>query len=101
MARRGFLAVAASLVFPALLAAAPPSPADLVLRGAAVYTVDGSRSWAQAVAVSGGRIVFVGPDSAIDGWIGPSTRVLDLAGRMVLPAFHDAHVHPVSGGVET
>ena len=81
-------------------AAPRPEPAELVLRGAAVYTVDGARSWAEAVAVSKGRIVFVGADSAAQGWIGPSTKVMDLSGQMVLPAFHDAHVHPVSGGVE-
>lgn len=84
-----------------LLAPPPaPTPADLVLRNTAVYTVDGARSWAEAVAVSKGRIVFVGADSAVAAWIGPSTKVLDLSGKMVLPAFHDAHVHPVSGGVE-
>src|SRR5262245_4079598 len=77
-----------------------PSPAELVLRGAAVYTVDGARSWAEAVAVSKGRIVFVGADKDAAPWTGPSTKVLDLSGKMVLPAFHDAHVHPVSGGVE-
>ena len=78
----------------------PPAPADLVLRGAAVYIVDGARSWAEAVAVSKGRIVFVGADSAVAAWIGPSTKVLTLSGKMLLPAFHDAHVHPVSGGME-
>jgi predicted amidohydrolase YtcJ len=84
----------------ALPAAPPPEPADMVLRGAAVYTVDGARSWAEAVAVSKGRILFVGTNEAVQGWIGPSTKVMDLAGKMVLPAFHDSHVHPVSGGVE-
>ncbi len=95
------------LVFGSLFAAltvsaalAQNKPAELVLRGAAVYTVDGARSWAQAVAVSGGRIVFVGSDSAARAWVGPSTKVVELQGKMVLPAFHDAHVHPVSGGVE-
>lgn len=77
-----------------------PSPADLVFTGAAVYTVDGARSWAEAVAVSSGRIVFVGTDAAAKPWIGPKTRVVALGGKMLLPAFHDAHVHPVSGGVE-
>ena len=77
-----------------------PRPAELVLRGGAVYTVDDARSWAQAVAVSGGKIVFVGTDSGAKAWIGPNTRVVELPGKMVLPAFHDAHVHPVSGGVE-
>jgi predicted amidohydrolase YtcJ len=100
LTRRLLLAFAAGLGFTALAEARPPAPADLVLRGAAVYTVDGARSWAEAVAVSKGRIVFVGADSAAQGWIGPSTNVVDLSGKMVLPAFHDAHVHPVSGGVE-
>lgn len=65
-----------------------------------MYTVDGARSWAQAVAVAGGRIVFVGPDSAAGAWIGPRTTRVDLAGKMLLPAFHDSHVHPVSSGVD-
>jgi len=84
-----------------LAAASPaPSPADLVIRSGAVYTVDDARSWTQAVAVSGGKIVFVGSDAGAKAWIGPKTRILDASGKMVLPAFHDAHVHPVSGGVE-
>jgi len=80
--------------------AAQPPPADLVLRGAAVYTMDAARSWAQAVAVRGGKIVFVGSDAAARGWIGPDTEVLALDGKLVLPGFQDAHVHPISGGVE-
>ena len=94
-------AIGAVLLGVLALAAAPASPpADLVLTGGAVYTVDGARSWAEAVAVSGGRIVYVGPAGRAKPWIGPRTKVLDLGGKMVLPAFHDAHVHPVSGGVE-
>ena len=84
----------------ALAAPAAPAPADLVFTGGGVYTVDGARSWAQAVAVAGGRIVYVGPDSGATPWIGPGTRRVDLAGKMLLPAFHDSHVHPVSSGVD-
>ena len=83
-----------------VLAAAAPPPADLVLSGAAVYTMDAARSWAEAVAVRDGRIVFVGQAAEAKPWTGPRTRVLELQGRMVLPGFHDAHIHPVSGGVE-
>jgi predicted amidohydrolase YtcJ len=75
-------------------------PADLVLTGAPVYTMDAARSWAGAVAIRAGRIVFVGTEAGGRSWIGPKTRVLNLAGRMVLPSFQDAHVHPVSGGIE-
>ena len=77
-----------------------PVPADLVLRGGPVYTMDAARSWARAVAVANGRIVFVGSEAAAAPWIGPRTRVVDLAGRMVLPGFQDAHIHPISGGIE-
>lgn len=75
-------------------------PADLVLRGGQVYTVDAARSWAQAVAIDGGRIVYVGSDSGASARIGPETFTIELAGRMVLPGFHDSHVHPVTSGVE-
>jgi predicted amidohydrolase YtcJ len=87
----------------ALAAAAPrpaPSPAELVFHGGAVYTVDAARSWAEAVAVAGGRIVFVGTDAAARAFTGPKTRVVDLSGKMLLPAFHDSHVHPVTSGIE-
>jgi predicted amidohydrolase YtcJ len=75
-------------------------PVDLVLRGGAVYTVDSARSWASAVAVRGGRIVYVGGDTVPADLVGPGTEVVELAGAMVLPGFQDAHVHPISAGVE-
>ncbi|HEY7573872.1 MAG TPA: amidohydrolase family protein, partial [Thermoanaerobaculia bacterium] len=90
------LAAAAALAGPARA----EQPADLILRNGAVYTLDASRSWAEAVAVRGGRIVYVGTSEGAGKLAGPSTRVVDLSGKMVLPAFHDAHVHPVSGGME-
>ena len=78
----------------------PGGPADVVFRGSAAYTVDPARSWAQAVAVNGGRIVAVGTDDSVSDLIGPKTEVHDLRGRMLLPGFQDAHVHPPSGGLE-
>jgi predicted amidohydrolase YtcJ len=75
-------------------------PADLVFRNGAVYTVDAVRSWASAVAVRGGRIIYVGADSLPAGLIGSKTEVMDLGGKMLLPGFQDAHVHPVDSGVE-
>jgi len=79
---------------------AADTAADLVLRNAVVYTVDTLNPRAQAVAVRDGRIIYVGSDSGLASVVGPRTEVLDLAGRMVLPGFHDTHVHPVSGGIE-
>ncbi len=62
--------------------------------------MDASRSWAESVAVRGGRIVYVGTAAGAEAFRSPSTRVVNLEGKMVLPGFHDAHVHPVSGGME-
>jgi predicted amidohydrolase YtcJ len=75
-------------------------PADLVLRGGAVYRVDAARSWAQAVAVRGGVIAAVGTDEQMAGLTGRSTEVIDLRGRMLLPGFVDAHVHASGAGLE-
>jgi predicted amidohydrolase YtcJ len=74
-------------------------PADLVLTGGRIATMDAARSWVSALAVRGGRIVAVGPDSVARPHIGPSTRVIELRGRTVTPGFQDAHVHPVHGGL--
>jgi predicted amidohydrolase YtcJ len=78
----------------------PDGPADVVFRGGAVYAVDPARTWAEAIAVKGGRIVSVGTDESVADLIGPKTEVHDLHGRMLLPGFQDAHVHPPSGGLE-
>lgn len=75
-------------------------PADLVFTNAAVYTVDANRTWAEAVAIKGDRITYVGVTSGAAKWVGTETRVIDAAGKMLLPGFHDSHVHLVGGGVE-
>jgi predicted amidohydrolase YtcJ len=74
-------------------------PADLVLRGGRIATMDPARSWASALAVRGERIVAVGHDTDVASVVGPSTRVIELRGRTVTPGFQDAHVHPVHGGL--
>lgn len=80
---------------PAALRAPAQRPADLVVRGARIYTVDTLGPWAEALAVRGGRLVFLGADSTAGAWIGPATRVVDAGGRLILPGFHDAHAHLV------
>lgn len=79
---------------------ADPSSADVVYRRGAVYTVDAVRSWAESVAVRDGRIVYVGTDAGLAPWIGPKTQSVDLKGKMLLPGFHDAHVHMIGGGID-
>ena len=89
-----FQLAATSLLF---LGACGPSvePADLVLTNAFVYTVDADRSVAEAVAIRGNEIVFVGNDEGVEPYVGSDTDVRDLAGKMVLPGLHDVHLHPL------
>jgi hypothetical protein len=71
--------------------------ADLVLRGGRVWAGKGLPS-ASALAVRDGRVVAVGSDAFVSRQIGPSTRVIELGGRLAVPGFNDAHVHFLSGG---
>ncbi len=73
--------------------AAAGSPADVVLLNGAVYTVNSAQPWATALALRSGEITFVGIDIDAQAHVGPSTQVIDLDGKMVLPGFHDSHVH--------
>ncbi|MYF50797.1 MAG: amidohydrolase [Gammaproteobacteria bacterium] len=75
-----------------------PQPADLILSAGQVYTLDESRPWAEAVAIRGGRIAAVGTDEEVLSRF--RGQVFELGGRMVLPGFHDAHVHPTFGGIQ-
>ncbi len=67
---------------------------NLIFKNGSVYTVDKNRTWAQAVAIAGDQIVFVGSNEGVESYIGPETFVTDLEGKMVLPGFVDAHAHP-------
>jgi predicted amidohydrolase YtcJ len=74
--------------------------ADLVLTGGHVHTVDDDRPRAEAVAVRGERIVAVGSAADVAPLIGSRTRVVDVRDRLVVPGFQDAHIHPISAGVD-
>jgi len=68
-------------------------PAERALRGGRIYTQDPSRPWAEAVAISGNRISFVGSNADADRLAGPRTEMIELNGRFVMPGFNDAHIH--------
>ena len=68
-------------------------PADLVFKNGNIYTANDRAPRAQAIAVKGDRIVFVGTNAAAQRYVGTSTRVVDLQGNTVLPGFADAHQH--------
>ena len=87
--------VAALVAFPVLsgCSKAAPPPASLVLRGGHVVTVDPAKPEAQAVAITGDAISAVGSDADIAPYVGPSTRVVDLNGRLAIPGFIEGHGH--------
>ena len=72
-----------------------PTPADLVLTGGKIYTVDSAHSITSALAVKDGKVVFVGSAADARKWIGPNTRTEPLGGRLVLPGLIDSHIHPL------
>jgi predicted amidohydrolase YtcJ len=73
--------------------AALAQTADTVLVNGKVVTVDERFSIAQALAIRGGRVVKVGTSAEIEAFKGPQTRVIDLAGRTVIPGLIDNHAH--------
>ena len=73
--------------------------ADIIFTGGAVYKVTDSDPWATTVAVTNNRITYVGNDANIKSLIGPNTSVVNLDGKMLMPGFQDAHVHPVDSGM--
>ena len=95
--RRRWAAVVAAAVTGLATCGRPSGPpsADLVVRGARIYTVSPERPWAAALAVAGDRLVFVGDEAGVDAYVGAATRTVDARGRLVLPGFHDSHVHPI------
>jgi len=86
------VAVATLLALAAGAAAAPPR-ADAIYYGGEVWTGDPSQPTAQAIAVKGNRILYVGSNMGAARYWGPRTRLVDLRGRRVVPGFIDAHIH--------
>jgi predicted amidohydrolase YtcJ len=75
--------------------------AELVLVSGKIRTPAHPSGFTQAAAIGGGVVLAVGRDDEIREFVGPFTRVVNLRGRLALPAFGDAHVHPVQGGLES
>jgi predicted amidohydrolase YtcJ len=83
-----------SLLFVSFIPLQPRvAPADIVFKNGNVYTANDKTPQAQAIAVKGDRIVFVGSNAAAQKYVGPNTRTVDLHGNTVLPGFTDAHQH--------
>jgi predicted amidohydrolase YtcJ len=75
-------------------------PADLILHGGKIATLDRSSRVAQAISVRSGHVAAVGDDDALLKEAAPTTQRIDLAGRSVLPGFFDAHPHADREGLK-
>jgi|HubBroStandDraft_4_1064222.scaffolds.fasta_scaffold01756_8 predicted amidohydrolase YtcJ len=78
-------------------ALADTGTADVVFVNGKVYTVASKRPWAQAVAVKGRRIAYVGDTAGSKAFISRRSEVIDLRGKMLIPGFVEAHTHPYVG----
>jgi predicted amidohydrolase YtcJ len=68
--------------------------ADYVFKNGAIYTIDDQNPKADAIAVSGKTITYVGNNKGVESFIGKDTKVIDLKGQMLLPGFVESHLHP-------
>jgi predicted amidohydrolase YtcJ len=75
------------------------SRADIIITNARVFTSDVTNLHAEAVAIGGSRILFVGSKTEVEEWRGPGTRLIDGQGKTVLPGFIDAHFHLLWGSI--
>lgn len=75
------------------------APADLILLNGAIYTVDARRPWAEALAIRRDKILAVGDGQQMNRYRGPTTRVIDAEGHLVLPGFTDCHIHFLEGSL--
>jgi len=73
--------------------------ADVVFTNGKVYTVNPDQPWAEAVAVKGNEIVYVGDDAGAAAFVGSGTESIDLEGRLMLPGFVEGHFHTTTQGV--
>ena len=74
-------------------------PADTIITNANVFTSDQANLHAEAVAVRGNRIVYVGDNSGVGEYRSDHTRVIDGQGRTLTAGFIDTHVHLLSGAI--
>lgn len=71
------------------------APADFVLLGGSVHTLDARNSVVHAIAILHEKIVYVGTDAGARAFIGPQTDVYRAEGRTVIPGINETHVHPM------
>ncbi len=92
------IAAAAAYLFGVAGSEGAEPAADAAYHNAVVFTADADSPPATALAVRDGHVVFVGSDAELATFVGPRTRIEDLAGRFVMPGLIDAHMHPFEAG---
>ncbi len=75
-----------------------PEPADIVIKNGTIYTVNENAPKAEAVAVSDGKIIFVGSTSEAERYVGEGTKEIDLEGKTMTPGFIEGHGHMMGLG---
>jgi predicted amidohydrolase YtcJ len=84
-----------------LNAQAPGSgPADRIYRNGVIFTADSQHRTVEALAIRGGRIVYVGDNRGVTDLMGNSTETVDLQGRFLMPGLVDGHMHPLEAGMQ-
>jgi len=86
---------------PTVKASSRDPGASYVLLNGSVYTVNPKQPWAQAVAVRGDQIVYVGNNQGARAYIGKASRAIDLKGKLLLPGFVESHIHVLMGAATT
>jgi len=77
----------------------PSSAADTVILNARIYTVNPQQTWAEALAISGEKIIAVGSTNEIQKYRNASTKIIDAQSHFVLPGFVDCHIHFMDGSM--
>ncbi len=75
-------------------------PADRVYRSGVIFTADTRHPAAEALAIRGGRIVYVGDSRGLTPFVGAATVTVDLKGRFLMPGLVDGHMHPLEAGLQ-
>ena len=96
--KEGFHAPVNTQVIMRVKACTTQEKADLVYQNGKIYTANDEQPFAEAIAFKDGVIIFVGDNADVTSFIGTSTIVEDFNGKLMLPGFHDVHMHPLEAG---
>jgi predicted amidohydrolase YtcJ len=88
------ICMAVAVIFPT--SAIAVEKADYVFKNGVIYTIDAKNPQAQAIAITGKYITYVGTNEGVQAFVGNKTQIIDLNGQMLLPGFVESHIHPTA-----